>query len=301
MKPKYLLAAVALSSVILLGSCAILGAASKAQYVLTSEEDPDFAAAELPTLMLASQALLEADPKDQAKVVQTASLYIMYANAFIQDPATLLPDERYEERQAAYDRAGASYRRAFRLLSGALERRSPGIVEKAVAGDADFSRFGKGDAPLLYWSAASVLAGFSLNPLDFKSARYLGAAPRFLARADQLDPGWNEGAIQSLFMSFYAGMPDYLGGDLKKAQEYYTKALAYSKGGTASLLVSYATGLCVPKEDYEGFKAALSKALAIDPDARPEGRLETVMAQRKAKRLLEEAGKYFVLTEGDQP
>jgi predicted anti-sigma-YlaC factor YlaD len=269
------------------------------QTVLTSEEDPELAAGALPTFIMVEEALLEADPKDQDKVVTTASLYIMYANAFVQGPASSLPDDRFEERQAAYDRAGALYRRAFRMLSAALDRRSPGIVEAAVDGKADFSRMRKSDVPLLYWSGVSVLAGFGLNPLDFKSAHYLGAAPLFLARAAELDPGWDEGAIYGVYVSYYGGMPSYLGGDPAKAEAAYKKALAYSKGGTASLFVSYATSICVPKDDYRGFKAVLGKALAIDPNAVPEDRLETVLAQRNARRLLADAGKYFTLPEGE--
>jgi predicted anti-sigma-YlaC factor YlaD len=282
-------------------SCAVLGAASKLQTVLTSEEDPELAAAALPTFMMASEALFEADPKNQGKAVSAASLYVMYANAFVQGPAASLPDEKFEERKAANDRAGALYRRAFRILSGALELRSPGIVEAAVAGKPDLSRMRKSDVPLLYWSAVSVLAGFGLNPLDFKSAHYLGVAPLFLARAAELDPGWNSGAIYGIYLSYYAGMPGYLGGDKGKAEEAYRKALAYSKGGSASLFVAYATSICIPKEDLAGFKAALAKALAIDPNAVPESRLETVIAQENARRLLDDTDKYFNAPEGETP
>jgi predicted anti-sigma-YlaC factor YlaD len=287
------------AAIALFGSCAVLGAASKVQTVLTSEEDPEIAAAALPTFIMATEALLEADPKNQDKAVTTASLYVMYANAFVQGPAAALPDERFEEKQAANDRAGALYRRAFRILAAALDRRSPGLVEAAVAGKADLSRMRKAEVPLLYWSAVSVLAGFGLNPLDFKSAHYLGTAPLFLARAAELDPGWNGGAIYGIYLSYYAGMPSYLGGDPAKAEDAYKKALGYSKGGTASLFVSYASSICVPREDYAGFKAALEKALAIDPNAAPESRLETVIAQKNARRLLANAANYFMISEGE--
>ncbi len=297
---KYLrVLAAAMAAIALLSSCAVLGAASKLQTALSSEEDPEIAAAALPTFMMASEALLLADPTNQGKAVTTASLYVMYANAFVQGPASNLSEDRFEEKQVAFDRAGALYRRAFGLLSAALDRRSPGIVEAAVAGKADLSRFKKADVPLLYWSAVSVLAGFGLNPLDFKSAHYLGAAPLFLARAAQLDPGWNSGAVYGIYVSYYAGMPSYLGGDMAKAEKAYETALSYSKGGSASLFVSYASSICVPKEDLAGFKAALAKAVAIDPNAVPEGRLETVIAQKNARRMLAEADKYFSSSEGE--
>jgi predicted anti-sigma-YlaC factor YlaD len=282
-----------------LASCAVIGAASRLPTVLSSEEDPEIAAAALPTFMMANEALLEADPGNQEKIVAAASLYVIYGSAFVQGPASTLADERFEERKIQYDRAGALYRRAFRLLRAALDRHSQGLVDAAVAGRADLSRFNKADVPLLYWSAVSVLAGFGLNPLDFTSARYLGTAPLFLARAAELDPGWNGGAIYGIYLSYYAGMPGYLGGDLDKAEAAYQKALAYSKGGSASLFVSYASSVCTHKEDYEGFKAALAKALAIDPNAVPENRLETVLAQRNARRLLADAGQYFTLPEGE--
>jgi len=282
-------------------SCAVIGAASKIQPVLAGEEDPELVADALPTFIIVSEALQEADPKDQGKAVTLASLYVMFANAFVQGSASALPDERFEERKAAFDRAGALYRRAFRLLSEPLERRSPGVVEAAVAGKADLSKFRKSDVPLLYWSAVSILAGFGINPLDFKCAHYLGAAPLLLARAAELDPGWNSGAIYGIYVAYYAGMPDYLGGSLAKAEDCYKKALAYSKGGSASLFVTYASSVCVPKEDYAGFKAALDRALAFDPSAAPDNRLETVLAQRNARRLLAESDKYFIITERENP
>ena len=289
-----------------LSSCAILGAASKLETVISGEEDPELIASALPSFIMASEALYEADLKNQDKAVTLASLYVMYASAFVQGPASALPDEKFEEKQAAFERAGAMYRKAFRILSRALDARVAGLVEATVDGSpkgaAALARLGKADVPLLYWSAASVLAGFGLNPLDFKSAHYLGAAPRFLERAATLDPGWNKGAIYGLYLSYYAGMPDYLGGDRAKAEEAYAKALAYSKGGSASLFVTYASSICIPKDDYEGFRAAIEKALAIDPDSVPESRLETVIAQRNARRLMKGAGDYFMSTQqGETP
>jgi predicted anti-sigma-YlaC factor YlaD len=292
-------AALALAAAALLSSCTIIGAASRIDDVLTGEEDPGIAAGALPTMIVASEAMSEADPKNQSKAVQTASLYVMYANAFVQGPAAALPDSRFEERQAAYDRAGALYRRAFRLLASTLDRRLRGFVESAVDGKADMKRLKKSDVPWLYWASASVLAAFGLNPLDFSSARYLGAASAFMARAAELDPAWNGGAVYALYLPYYASMPDYLGGDKAKAAAAYEKALEYSKGKSAALFVAYATSICVPADDYAGYKAALERALSIDPASVPENRLATIIAQADARRLLAAAGDYFIIDEGE--
>jgi len=263
------------------------------------EEDPAIAAEAFPILIKASEILLEGSPRDQGKAVMTGSLYIMYASAFIDGPASFLPDERYLEKKDAADRAAALYRRAFRLLSEAMERRYPGVIEAAVDGRADYSRFNKADVPLLYWTAVSVLAGFGLDPLDFKAARHLGAASAFLARAAELDPGWNKGAIWELYVTYYASMPSYLGGDPAKALDAYDRAVSYSNGGAPSIFVTYATAICVPTDDYDGYKSSLERALAIDPEADPDARLATALAQGRARRLLEGASKYFILPEGE--
>jgi predicted anti-sigma-YlaC factor YlaD len=297
---KASLAAAALLYLALMGSCAVIGAVTKVTTVFLGEEDPELAAEALPTFIKASEMLLAADPKNTGKAVTTASLYVTYASAFVDGPASILPDERFEERKAAADRAGALYRRAFRLLSAALERRSPGALAAARSGDpAGLARLRKADLPLLYWSAASVLAAFGLNPLDFESAGNVGAAGLFLARAAELDPGWNEGAIYEIYLPYYASLPAFLGGDRNKALEAYEKALAYSGGKSASLYVAYATSVCQPDDDYPGFRAALERALAIDPNSRPEARLATVLARNKARWLLDNADRYFIIDVGE--
>jgi predicted anti-sigma-YlaC factor YlaD len=285
---------------ILMSSCAVLGAASKATVVFSGEEDPELAAAALPTFIKASEMLQAADPKDRDKAVTTASLYVMYANAFVYGPASKLPDERFEERKAAADRAGALYRRAYRMLSAALEARAPGALAAAKEGKpAPLTRLKKADVPMLYWSAASVFAAFGLNPLDFESAGNIGVAMLLLQRASELDPGWNDGAIYEIFLQLYAALPDYLGGGRKKALEAYEKALSYSGGRSASLFVSYATSICRPDDDYAGYRAALERALAIDPAARPENRLAATIARRDAQYLLDTADQYFVIDKGE--
>jgi predicted anti-sigma-YlaC factor YlaD len=280
-------------------SCALIGAASKIDDVLMAEEDPAIAEGALPTMIVASEALSEADPRNQDKAVTTASLYVMYANAFVQGPAAALSDERFEERQTAYERAGALYRRAYRLLQATLERRLPGYIQALMDGKADLAKLKKKDVPLMYWTSAAVLAAFGLNPLDFESARYLGLASTLMKRAVELDPGWNGGAVYALYVPYYASLPEYLGGDPKKALEAYEKALEYSKGKSAALFVSYATSICAPANDYKGYVSALKRALSIDPASVPENRLATIIAQKDARRLLASAEDYFMLSEGE--
>lgn len=284
-----------------LASCAILSAASKADLVFQREEDPALAAGALPAFIKLSEILLEAEPLSQDKAVTTASLLVTYASAFVDGPSALLPESRFEERLAATKRAGALYRRAFRLLEAALERRAHGSLADADDGLAGppMARFTKADLPLLYWSAASILAAFGIDQLDFESAKHLKAVPVLLARAEALDPSWNSGAIYELYLPYYALLPDYLGGDRSKADAAYQTALHISGGSSPSLFVSYATSVCLPRDDYPAWKASLERALAINPGARPDSRLAVAIAQDRARALLANADLYFILDNGD--
>jgi predicted anti-sigma-YlaC factor YlaD len=193
-----------------------------------------------------------------------------------------------------------------------LDRRSPGIVQAFKTGSpgADglppggaklLGRFGTTDLPLLYWSAASILAAFSVDPTDIKGSTFVGFAKALLDRALVIDPTYDKGSLQELAISVYGSFPPELGGDPAKALSAYNKAMEITKGQSASLLVTYAGTICVANDDYAGFKKSLDAALAIDPDAQPETRLATVIAQTRARRLLASAGDIFILPDSQQP
>ncbi len=46
--------------------------------------------------------------------------------------------------------------------------------------------------------------------------------------------------------------------------------------------------------DREAFEGLLHEALAVDPEERPETRLATILAQRRARWLLENVDLYFL-------
>ncbi|HUX36442.1 MAG TPA: TRAP transporter TatT component family protein, partial [Rectinemataceae bacterium] len=271
------------------------------------------AAGAMPTLIKVEEGILAAKPKDQAAIVQTAQLYVMYGNAFVQGPAQDLDAQHYQEKQAADLRARALYRRAFAILGPALDRRAPGIVglwrngtaepidpahpekgSRPKGGGALLDRFGTGDLPLLYWSSASILAAYAVAPLDLREASIVGLAKALLDRGLAIDPAWNEGSLEELAVSVYSSFPAELGGDPATAMKAYRRGLEITKGRSASLYVTYASTICVANDDFAGFKTSLAAALAIDPDANPKTRLATTIAQANARRMLAHAGDYFL-------
>lgn len=270
------------------------GSTSGALGVFMRENDPEIVADSLPTLIKTMEALLSSDPKNDGLSLSVGSAYVMYANAFVEGPANRLPSELYAEKAAAKARARNFYARGSDFVAGALERRFPGITKSEAKAAAYLPKLGKKWVPYLYWYSAGVCAAFALDPMDIAASMRVLGAKAMLDRALALDPSFMNGAIADLFVSFHASMPDSLGGDRSLVRPMYEKALSINKGASPGTYIAYATGVCVPAQDAEGFKLLMAKALAIDPNAHPDSRLMIVLSQRNARWYMDNLGDFFL-------
>jgi len=265
--------------------------------VFTSDNDPELVGDAIPFAIKMYESLLAQNPDHQGLLRTTGSLFVMYANAFVQGPAELLdPIDFFEERHAALDRAKALYLRGHAILLQALEKKSPGFGAADVADkmlEAHLKRFKKEDVSLLYWTAASGLAAYSIDVFNFSLGLSIPRWALMLERAYELDPDFNNGALDELYISFYASMPETLGGDRVKAMRHFQRAVERTEGRSAGPFVSYAGSISIPDQNYEEFRTMLERALAIDVDEEPSIRLVNILAQRKARTMLEHAYRYF--------
>jgi predicted anti-sigma-YlaC factor YlaD len=67
-----------------------------------------------------------------------------------------------------------------------------------------------------------------------------------------------------------------------------------SGGQMAGPFVSWAEAVSVQQQDYTDFKAQLDRALAINPDAKPDWRLANLAMQRRANWLLSRSDELFL-------
>ena len=58
--------------------------------------------------------------------------------------------------------------------------------------------------------------------------------------------------------------------------------------------MSLAEAVSVPSQDRAGFDSLLKQALAVDVDRRPEFRLQNLIAQRRARWLIEREDDLFI-------
>jgi predicted anti-sigma-YlaC factor YlaD len=108
----------------------------------------------------------------------------------------------------------------------------------------------------------------------------------------KLDPEFFHAGPDRYFGAFYAVAPDFAGGDLKKSEEHYQKALQKAPHhlGTKVLM---AENLMVKRDDEDGFKRLLNEVLAADPKAIPELEPEMIVEQQKARELLASIDEFF--------
>jgi predicted anti-sigma-YlaC factor YlaD len=302
---RYKCVVAALSGFLVLAGCSLNNTITRAaataltgvgnSTVFTGDPDPELVGDALPFAIKIYEALLEQQPNHQGLIETTGSLFVMYANAFVQGPADMLPADRIDERQAGLVRAKKLYLRGTGILADGLEKRYPGINGSHQAGTLEkyLPRLKKADVPLLYWLVAGTLSAYALEPLDLDLGRKLPELTALINRAYELDEDFNNGGLDDFFVLFHASVPEVLGGDKSKVEEHFKKALEKSKGLAASPYVSYAQAVSVPVQDYDTFKRCLEAALAIDVNADPAGRLVNIIAQRKARYLLKRASWYF--------
>jgi len=269
--------------------------------VFTGDSDPELVGDALPFAIKMYEALLAQNPKHQALQLTTGSLFVMYANAFIQGPAEMLdPIDFYQERLESLERAKKLYLRGYDILYSALENRFPGFSEATVQEgtlDPMLKKCKKDDVSLLYWAAAGGFAAYSIDVFDFSLGYSIPEWGAMMARAYELDPNFNDGAIDEFYILYYASLPDNMGGDKSKAEIHFQRALEKSGGLSAGAYVSYAKAVCADTQNpnYDAFIENLEKALAIDIDQNKSNRLVNVISQRKAKFMLDTADEFFAV------
>jgi predicted anti-sigma-YlaC factor YlaD len=267
--------------------------------VFTGDPDPELVGDAIPFAIKMYESLLAANPGHQGLILTTGSLFVMYANAFVQGPAEFLSSLQYREREAAMDRAKQLYLRGAGILLGGLDRKYPGF---AGAGEQDLEpflkKFKKEDVGALYWIAAGYLSAFGLDPFDSALGRRVPVLLRCLDRAYELDPDFNRCALDEFYLIAYASLPETMGGSRELAETHFRRALEKSGGKLAGPYVSYAESVSIPAQDYATFRKCLDAALAIDVDADPANRLVNIISRRKARMLLDRASDYFFLDGG---
>lgn len=269
--------------------------------VFTSDNDPELIADALPFAIKMYESLLQSVPNHEGLRLRTGSLYIMYANAFLQAPSELLPEEQYLVKERLEARAKNLYLRGRDMLLQGLEHRHPGFLDALK--EKEYEKAKKmadlRDIDHLYWSGAGWLGAFALDPFDMKLGITVPQAAALMERVRELNPKYGSGSIDDFYVLYYGALPEYMGGSAEKARDHFKKSVEASGGRSGSPYLSLATTVSINEQKYDEYMELLRKVLSIDPDNDPDNRLLHVINRRRAGWLLEHAEYFFVEAPGE--
>ena len=261
--------------------------------VYLSEEDPEIVRAALPFLLKTIESIIDADPVRQDVLLFANTGFLLYANAFLQADAALAEWDDYSRARELNERARRMYLRARDYGLRAAEIDHPGITERLRSDpEAAVSAFGPADVEALYYLGGAWMLGISLGLDRPALVADLPAARALLDRALALDESYSRGALHSAFITLES-VGETMGGSYERAREHFARAVELSAGLDAGPYVSLATGVAVAEENREEFRELLETAVAIDPDAEPGNRLLNLVAQRRARSLLDHIDDLF--------
>jgi len=269
------------------------GALAASGTTWSADDDPALVGAALPFALKTHESLLAELPGDGPLLVATCRGFASYAAGWVEADAERLEPLDFVAAQAAKRRALGLHLRARDYCLRALELRRSGVGvalrrEPATA----LAWAAPADVEALYWTAAAWGSALGLGLDRPELVADLPAVRALLGRALELDPDWDRGAVHEAMIAVES-LPELLGGSPERAAAHLERAVALSAGRRAGPYVAYARGVLIPAQERAAFRATLERALAVDVDASPPDRLANLLAQERARRLLERADELF--------
>ena len=295
----------ALAGLLLLSSCSIkqlamdtvIDALSEGSgSAFTGDTDPELVGDALPFALKLYEVLLDQSPENDGLYLTTGGGYVMYANAYVQMPADMLPPEEYDQRLLMRNRAKSLYVRGRDYVLTGLDLRHPGFLDSIGTDgfDSMMAEMTEDDVAYLYWAGAGWLAAIAINAFDVEIGITRESALALLLKGLELDEDYSNGAIHEVLVLYYGAMPAMLGGSEEQARFHFDRAVEITGGKMPGPYISLAQAVSVGNQDHVEFQSLLETAIAIENDD-PETRLLGVILQNKARWLLESIDDFFLI------
>jgi len=266
--------------------------------VFASDNDPQFVGEALPFALKTIESVLQAAPKHEKLLIAATSGFVQYGHAYVLRPAETLESIDFAAARKGKKRAKQFFLRARDYGLRALELGCPGIsTELRKQPVVAAKRCLKEDVAALYWTGVAWGSALSVGKSDMALVGELPIVTALMERALALDESWGDGAIHDFFIIFDAGRSKAEGGGMEQAEKHFQRAMELNGGQSISPLVSLAESVCIQQQDLKRFKKLLKQVLAFEADTHPENRLSNLLAQDKAKQLLDNIDEFFFLSD----
>jgi predicted anti-sigma-YlaC factor YlaD len=251
-----------------------------------SDEDIELVGTAVPFSLKLIESLLAESPRHRGLLLAGASGFTQYANVFVHQDADILDTVDLQKATALRTRARRLYLRARDYGLRGLDVRHRGFSQRLRQDSWLALRAASAvDVPLLYWSAAAWGLAVSLSKDSPELIADQPIVEALIDRAFELDPDFDNGAIHGFLINYELARQGVAGDPVVRARRHFDREVALTKGQLASPFVSLAESVSVPNQDRAEFRSLVARALSVDPDARPEWRLQNLVMQRRARWL----------------
>ena len=254
--------------------------------VYAADNDIELVGGALPFSLKLVEGLLASTPKHQGLLFTAASGFTQYAYVYVQQEADFVEGDSLAKATELRARAQRLYLRARDYGLRGLDGRHAGFSEQLKTDSSKAARSAaKADVPLLYWTAAAWGSAIALSKENPALIADQPVVETLIDRAFALDPDFDAGAIHGFLITYELSRQGATGDPLARSRSHFDRAVALTKGQLASPFLSLAEGVSVQSQNREEFRSLVKRALAVDPDARPEWRLQNLVLQRRARWL----------------
>jgi len=234
-----------------------------------------------PAYLMLLDGMVEAWPDNEQLLIAAAQGYSSFASVFVEDQ-----DKEYAKLLFGKARQYALRSLELRGLKDPLQR-SVDDFKEGLKG------LGKKDTPYIFWSATCWASWINLNLDSMEALAELPRVESMMQRVLQIDEGFYYGGPHLFMGIWFASRPKIAGGDLKKAQGHFLKAIELGQGKFLMAYVYYASTYARQALDKELFVSTLQKVLGTPADTSPDLTLLNTVAQKKARELLGRVEEYF--------
>ncbi|MBN1268586.1 MAG: hypothetical protein JXB04_03285 [Kiritimatiellae bacterium] len=259
-----------------------------------SDNDPELVRDALPFVLKTYDILREKDPRNTELAAAAAAAFVQYANAFVHREAAELERSDFDRAARAKERAARLYLRGRDHALAGLDVRHPGFADQLRARVGTADQLTRQEVALTFWAGAGWAGAIAAEPGNMERVAELPVAEALLRRALELDETYEDGAAHELFITIKGSLSEAMGGSPARARRHFERAVALSGGRKASPYVALAESVAVREQNVELFRELLGQALAVNPDAVPAWRLANLLAQEKARWLMERGPELFV-------
>ena len=262
--------------------------------VFATDDDPELVGEALPFALKSMEAILQATPRHRDLLIATSAGFVQYGHAYILQPALALENENLQAARKVRERAKRLFLRARQYGIQALDLDHPGFAEAIFADPAAaVEGMNESDVAALYWTGVAWGSAISADKGDMALIGDLPIVTAIMEKALELNPGWHNGAIHEFFIVYDSARSEAAGGGPARVENHFKRAMALNQGRSISPLVLLAESVCIKQQNRQRFDSLLKQSLAFDVNRYPEYRLANIMAQRKARYLLDNVDSFF--------